>query len=444
MRIMRKLKARLLASAGRRAAFAEDRRGAAAVVMAILLPFLLAGLAFGAELGFWELQRRKVQNAADAAAHAAATQLRQGIDEEDDLRAAALAVAELGGYRMGAAGIALENPPSSGGFAGDNQAILVTLDHVQDRWFSGVFSKDPVVFTVRSTARVENGRPACVLSLAPTAPEAIAAKGSTSVSLGGCDLAANSIASNAVAQQGSATITADCISTVGETSFQNSSNVTLNDCPAPIEHGPLTPDPYRDVPEPSTAAVCATGADKNAFLTNPHKTGTPPPTLDSMTGAVIGKKFCGGGNIQGTTELSSGIYVLSGGNWKVNSGAVLRGDGVTLFLTDGAALDISGGATIDLSAPKTGPWSGLVVYFDRNGTPDSKINGGSNFSMVGAVYGTNTHIEFSGNTTGSGPGECTQVIGYTVTFIGNSGFNTDCSNSGTKEIRSAQGIRIVE
>lgn len=425
-------------------AFAGDRRGAAAVVMALLTPVLIGGLAFGAELGFWELQRRKLQNAADTAAYAAGTQLRSGITDEAVLKAFAKPVAERGGYVGGDPGIALSTPPASGAYAGNASAAQVTLDHSIPRRFTGIFSSNPVEFTVLATVLVENGRPACVLSLNPTAASAIKVAGSTSVALTGCDIASNSISPTSVTQGGSSSLTADCISTVGES---NMTAVTLNDCRAPIEHAPITADPYADVTEPDTSMACATTAEKRELTTQPNNTGNALPTSGSPTNSNLGRAYCLGGNnaVQGVTNLAPGVYVIKGpGTLSVNATATLRGDGVTLFLTDGATLDIAGGAVVDLSAPTTGPYAGVAIFFDRDFAGASKINGGSNFSLVGAVYGTRQNIQFSGNTAGSGPGECTQVVGSTVEFIGNATFNTDCTNSGTRQIKTAQSLRIVE
>ena len=117
---------------------------------------------------------------------------------------------------------------------------------------------------------------------------------------------------------------------------------------------------------------------------------------------------------------------------------------MTLFLTGGAEIDINGGADFTLKAPTSGDYSGLALYIDDDDTSSHKLNGGSDFSIVGAVYGAQAHFEFSGSTTGSGPGECTQVIGYTVTMTGNSDFDTDCSASGTTAIQVAKSIRVVE
>ncbi len=203
----------------------------------------------------------------------------------------------------------------------------------------------------------------------------------------------------------------------------------------------MTADPYRNVAQPTVPATCASTTEKNKLLTNTHGTGNPKPTSGGASN--LNAAYCGGGNIQGRTNFSAGVYVLNGGAWRVNSTAELNGSGVTLFLTGGATLNINGGADVDLSAPTSGAYAGMLVFFDRANTGSSTINGGSNFSMVGAIYGAKQNIAFSGNTTGGSAGKCTQVIGYTVDFTGNSGFDTDCSASGTTAIMAAQSIKIV-
>lgn len=433
------------------AAYLEDVYGGAAIIMALMTPIIIGGLAFGAEVGGWELTKRQVQNAADTAVYAAGTQVRSGYDV-DTITAAALAVATESGYKGGSAGLSLEYPPSTAPNAvdgtdpnGDSSYVYVTLTQDEDRRFTKFFASGSDTVTIGSAAlaKIENGRPACVLSLAPTSSDAINVAGNTDVTLTGCDLAANSLSSSAVTQDGNAELETDCISTVGGTDFQNSNNVTLNDCGAPIENAPYTPDPYRNVAQPSTSLSCATTAEKNLFATNNNQERWPLPSSDSPTGTNLGKKYCGGSSeqIHGVTHLSPGVYILDGGTWHVSG--TLQGDDVTLFLTNGATLDINAGATVDLSAPTSGQYSGLVIFYDRSNAGDSVINGGANFSLVGAVYGVKQDITFSGNTAGSGPGECTQIIGYTVHFTGNSDFDTDCSASGTTAILAGQSIKIV-
>lgn len=430
------------------AAFLEDRYGGAAIVMALMTPIIIGGLAYGAEVGGWQLTKRQVQNAADTAAFAAGTQVRSGYDLAT-IKAAAVAVASDSGYEGGSSGVTVEYPPSTAPNAvdgtnpnGKSNYVYVMLTQTAERRFTKFFApgSDYVTFKSAALVNVENGRPACVLALAPNTSGAVTATGSTNVTLTGCDVASNSISSTAVTVSGSAKITTNCVSAVGGVSA--TSGLTMTECTDPIENAPLTSDPYRNVAAPSVPASCASTAELNKFLTGNKKTGNPKPTSGGSSN--LGDAYCGGGTIHGTTNLSAGVYVLNGGNWRVNATATLTGTGVTLYLTGGATLDINGGATVDLSAPTSGTYAGMLVFYDRANTGSSTINGGSSFKMVGAIYGAKQNIDFTGNTTaGSGSGKCTQIIGYTVKFSGNSGFDTNCSTSGTTAIMAAQSIKIV-
>jgi Flp pilus assembly protein TadG len=51
----------------------SDRRGAGVVVMALILPALIGALGLGFEISNWYLTNRSMQNAADSAAIAAAS-----------------------------------------------------------------------------------------------------------------------------------------------------------------------------------------------------------------------------------------------------------------------------------------------------------------------------------------------------------------------------------
>ena len=218
--------------------------------MALLTPILIAGLAFGAEVGFWELQRRKLQNAVDTAAYAAGTQLRSGVTDEAELKTFAKSVAEVGGYAAGEAGITLATPPASGAYAGNVSAVQVTLAHSIPRQFSRIYSGDPVEFIVTSTALVENGRPACILALSHGAPNSIVFAANSEVELEGCDVAANSIASNAIHLNSGAELDIECMSAVGGIK-DDGADLELNDCGAPIENAAVTPDPYSDLTKPT-------------------------------------------------------------------------------------------------------------------------------------------------------------------------------------------------
>jgi Flp pilus assembly protein TadG len=53
--------------------FVGDQRGASIVIGALILPALIGAMGLAAEISYWHLHHRAMQNAADAAAIAAAT-----------------------------------------------------------------------------------------------------------------------------------------------------------------------------------------------------------------------------------------------------------------------------------------------------------------------------------------------------------------------------------
>ncbi len=236
--------------------------------MALMTPVIIGGLAFGAELGGWELTKRQVQNAADTAAFAAATQVRSGEDI-DTIAAAAKVVAEASGYKGGDDGILVESPPSSAPNAvdgtnpnGNAAYVYVTLTKTAPRNFTKFFAgNSDVTFQSAALANIENERPACVLALHPNASGAISTGGSTNVELEGCDIAANSISSSAITATGNGSnVEADCISAVGNVSVNNTYSL---DCPAPIANGPVSADHYANVPMPTAGGCNYTGNANN-------------------------------------------------------------------------------------------------------------------------------------------------------------------------------------
>lgn len=411
-------------------AFIRDDRGAAAIVIAFMLPILIAGLAFGAEVGFWELQRRKLQNTADMAAHSAAMQLRGGISETSDLKEVAVAVATFGGYEGGDAGATLETPPTSGAYNGDTSAVRIFLQHSMPRRFSGIFSSDPIQFTVTATALIAAGDPACVLALHPSASGAVSIGGSTNVDLDGCNLAANSTSSSAIEVTGNAaSLEADCVSTPGDVDDPHG-GISL-DCGSPMTGTSPVQDPYQSVPEPPVGS-CSSWSD----FTKKNKTTNPAPGCYSVSGNE---------KVEGDVVLSAGTYIFSGsGEVRLNGGASITGTDVTLFFDDNISVKVNGSFDLDIKAPTSGTYSGIAIFGSRSNGGDLDLTGNSGVAVVGAIYAPDSDVEYTGNTTGFSSGECTQVIGGTVTFWGSAEFDTDCSNSGITQVTTAGGIQLVE
>jgi hypothetical protein len=142
-------------------------------------------------------------------------------------------------------------------------------------------------------------------------------------------------------------------------------------------------------------------------------------------------------NAGANVTLNPGIYYIDGGGLSVNGGATITGSGVTLVFTKKTAsswptVTINGNATVNLTPPKSGPTAGIVIFGDRNipvGTT-FKFNGGANQYLGGAIYVPTGTINFAGGAGTST--SCTQIIGNTVTFVGNSSLAINCSNYETR------------
>lgn len=423
--------------------FLKDEAGAAAIVMALLTPILIGGLAFGAEIGFWELQKRKMQNAADTAAHAAATQLRSGETDDATLKNTAYAIAGQGGYKGALSGITLQQPPTAGAYAGNNMAVHVEIASSIPRRFSGIFDSSPVEFAVGATALVNNGRPACVLALHPSASGAISTGGSTTVTLTGCDIAANSISSSAITATGNgSSVTAECISAVGDVAVNSTYTLT---CPAPIANGPKTADPYASVAMPDTS-TCP--LNPNNFTQNGNPS-TPGSTAGQSTFCYAGSAWNFNRSINLTankTYVLKNTHATNTANLHLSGGRSITGTNVTIILVGRWDVRLNGNSTINISAPTSGTYKGIALFGDRDNAVSMDLTGNNGAKIVGAVYSPNagSTITYTGSNLAYSAGQCTQVIAGKVSFWGNSNFSTDCSNSGTTEIRSARSIRIVE
>src|SRR5262249_22088238 len=150
-----------------------------------------------------------LQGAADAAAYAAAVDLRAGATQ-DTFTAEALSAAKASGYDSTQGTLTVNWPPTSGTHM-NNQAIEVLISENVPRFFSSIFINPPLIEHTRSVTIFQNASNACVLALDTTASGAATFSGSSNVTLTGCSVMANSLSPSAVLSQGSASLKTDCI-----------------------------------------------------------------------------------------------------------------------------------------------------------------------------------------------------------------------------------------
>src|SRR5450759_4529171 len=104
--------------------FREDRRGTVAIIMGVLIIPLVGALGIGFEVSNWYMTTRGMQNAADAAAIAAATNGGSNYDVE------AKAVAAQYGFVDGTNNISITASNSAVCPAGGNTCYSVTISSV--------------------------------------------------------------------------------------------------------------------------------------------------------------------------------------------------------------------------------------------------------------------------------------------------------------------------
>lgn len=398
----------------------RNNSGSYIIVGALATPVLIGAAALGTEVGYWEHQHQKMQDAADSAAFASATYYGPNPSSSSGVNNAASSVASQYGFAPGsgptASTITVAEPPTDGPSKGRTGAVEVTIQRKYPRMLSALFGNTPVTITTRAVAKTKGGY-GCVLALDPTASNAAQAQGTISVALQSCSLYDDSNAGNAVNGGGSAAFSALSIGIVGNIS--GASNFTTTEG---IWTGqPSTPDPYSDVNIPSYS-----GCDHHNYNTKQH---------DHLDPGV----YCGGIHFNGGTTaiLGDGTYIFDGGAFLVDGGATVTCNRCTIVLTSSSGnnypnVTINGGSTVTLSPPNSGSLSGLVFYADRRtpvGTKDN-LDGGSGMSLGGAVYLPTGAVDWSGgNATGT---VCTQVIGDTVNFSGNAALGVNCTGVGVR------------
>jgi hypothetical protein len=382
-------------------------------------------------MGLEYYTHQHMQSAADSSALSAATAYYvQG--SSTGLATQAKAASAAYGFVAGSNGetVTVNQPPVSGSHTSTAGAVEVIIRQPQARLFSSLFTSAPLSISARSVA-VANGGLGCVLALDSSASGAATVKGTAAVSLNGCSLMDNSNSSTALNVSGSSTLSAMSVNVVG--SISGTSNITTTQ--GLTTGAAAASDPYAGTSFPSFS-----GCDHHNFSSK--KTETISPGV-----------YCGGMSLNAgaNVTLNPGIYYLDQGSLQVNGGATLTGTGVTIVFTsstgsDYATATINGGATITLSAPLPSSGlatAGIAMFADRNmpvGT-SFKFEGGATQDIEGALYLPKGDVSFAGGAGTST--SCTQLVGDTITFTGNSNFAVNCTGYGTKPLGS--GIaKLVE
>jgi hypothetical protein len=414
----------------------SDRRGAVAVVIALLAIPVLAGFAaMAVDTSTWSSAQNSAQGAADNAALSALVAAGAGASSTQ-ITNEALANAALNGFTNGQHGVTvtLNNPPKSGPNTSNSGAYEVIVTKPQKTLFGGLLGTAPTV--IGRAVALNQSSPACLLALDTSASSAIGLSGgSTQVTATNCTVAANSSNTSspnpAVTLSGGSSLTASKLNVVGTYA---TSGGTVS---ATIKTGAsATSDPYASLAVPSFS-----GCNQTDYK------------LNGGTATINPGVYCGGISVNGgTLTMNAGAYILDGCNggggcnsFNVSGGSTVTGSGVSIVLTASGTtapmdvwgtVNISGGSTVTLSAPASGSMQGIVMYMDRNapgplttGCNNSQctdyFNGGSSMSITGALYFPSQLVNYSGGGSGSA---CEQLIADTIAFSGGASFGKSCGS----------------
>jgi len=407
--------------------FSKDESGSYIVIAAFAMPLLIGASGLATEAGLWLYTQQSMQGAADAGAMSAATAYSVGI--RSNLSTQADAVTASYGFVDGVNGatITVNQPPLSGTHKSTPGAIEVIVRRPQVRLLTSMWSTKPVPISARAVA-VGNGAFGCVLALDPTASSATSVQGTSTIALNGCSLYDDSSNGNALSIGGSGSVSALSVGVVGGISGGSAIHTTQGT----VAGYPNVPDPYASDSFPSFSGCAQTNFSAKTTIT------------------ISQGVYCGGMtlNAGANVTLNPGVYYINNGSLSINGGATMSGSGVTLVFTSSngssyGGATINGGAVVNLTPPPTGSTAGIVIFGDRNmpvGT-SFKFNGGAAQVFGGAIYLPKGHIDYSGGAGGST--NCTQIIGDTISFTGNSNLAVNCSAFATKPIGS-QAATLVE
>lgn len=376
--------------------------GQALIVIALAIVGILGMIALVVDGGNAFQDRRKAQNAADAAALASAfTRIKGG-----DWVGAALAAAAENGYNNDGVSnvVVLYSPPKDGPHAGDIEYVQIIITSHLKTYFARVVGTQQITNIVEATSRTKSAeiRPllngAAVASLAPTSNCSnrlsfwVHGEATLSIRGGGVFVNSNN-QSCALVQQGSGSIRISDdfdINVVGNASIQKTHLFT------PAVTVGATPINY-----PPPFFMPKVGCNKEAEVL---------PDGISMTAGSWGDDF----PPPGVTLLGSGVYCLGNG---MNVTGHIEGHNVIFKVTDGE-VRFSSGADIVLDAPNAGVNAGLLIYLPMDNHSKVVLNGGPGTSLKGTILAPASPILIKG--LDSKTGFHSQIIGYTIEADGTS------------------------
>jgi Putative Flp pilus-assembly TadE/G-like len=394
----------------------RDRRGNVTILMGFMLPALIGGLGLGFEVGNWYLTTRSMQNAADSAVVAAATN--GGASYATEARA----VAAQYGFVDGINNVTVSVTNTAACPGGGNTCYGVTITQSIPLFLAQVigFTGNAMVnsgpaqhVTAAAGAQTSTQQYAlCLLALASSGAQGITTNGAPNANLSGCNVMSNT--------------SADChghnLQADNGLAHGTDSGCGVNQ----ISNVPTVTDPYVGL---------AHSLPTNSCASYPQETKKGPVNWTQWSGS---KSLSGNVQICGDLELTGDVTIdaPSGAVLVIENGQLDTGNGHALRTANGSALTVvfsgdgsigsthapTGSGTLDIAAPTSGTWKGIAIYQDPNLTSGVDISAAGNsptWDITGLVYLPHSSVTFSGAVDKSSNGQsCFVMVVDNVTING--------------------------
>jgi hypothetical protein len=404
---------------------ALQQQGIANIWVVLIIMVLIGFLGISIDMGYLVVVGQQLQIGADASALAGAQQVRTDIAEA---RLAAVNV----GLANWAAGAPIELS-SNDGNAADGDIVVGRFDRDTGTFdadatavnavkvvarrtdtslggsvsllFGPAFGVDTANMARSAIAMVGGGTGSGLIVLAEDQPCALNVWGSVEANVDDGAVQVNSADNCAACFQGSISLLADEINSVG-----GICTTGVPDLPPDQNTGvdPI-PDPLAFLPEPTwdpandLGTVAVTGGE----------------TVTLVPGYYSGGISINNGNM----TLEPGIYIVDGVGLEVTGSANFLSEGVMIFITGTGHLDLSGGGMLRMtppdpelySYPDVDTYEGVTIFQARDNTNPARIIGTSFMDLEGTYYFPSNHVELGGNATKFG----NQLIAYTMDIFGN-------------------------
>lgn len=411
--------------------------GNAAMIVALGVPAMIGGAGFAVDTAQWYMWKRELQHAVDQAAIAGAWAL---TDDDSAATYQTRANQEFDINLSKVVDFASDPTISLADYAGGTQnSVVVTATASRSLPFSSFLTGNAA--TIRATAQAsfaEGGAfNACLVSLAE---DGIGTEiGGNATVRAQCGLAALSCDDPAIEIDGSATVETQSIVACGSIDNPAANEDEVTEGVESLE------DIYKDLEPPDnptarTYKCTGNGNNKQASL--------QPGTYQGLV-------------VKCRTTLSSGIYVIDGGELDLAANYDVTGLGVMFVLKNGARLKFGGsgnGNSINLTpmeasdfagtpyAADADKYAGMLVFEHRDNNPSNpghQLNGNSNSVMEGIVYLPSGTMTVLGTADVSA--QCLQISAHRIVIGGNAFLETFCPVEDALSVGAgAAGIRLVK